>query len=100
MRGVGSCVTECGIIFEGVCLDDNPAGSFDIPAKHREATLRLPVRYLKYAFAAAALLWLAPRLSIAQSTTSLLTNATVLPPGTFGVRVLGGFHRYDALIGD
>ena len=45
-------------------------------------------------------LCLAPRLSIAQSTTSLLTNATVLPRGTLGVRMLGGFHRYDALIGD
>jgi hypothetical protein len=60
----------------------------------------LPVRYLKYAFAATVVLWLAPRLSIAQSTTSLLTNATVLPRQTFGVRMLAGFHRFDALIGD
>jgi hypothetical protein len=81
-------------------LDDNPEGSFDTPAKHREATLRLPVRYLKYALAALGLLWLAPRLSTAQSTTSLLTNATVLPRRTFGVRMLAGFHRFDALIGD
>ncbi len=100
MRGVGSCVTESGIIFEVVCLDDNPRGSFDTPAKHREATFRLPVRYLKYVLAGASILWLAPRPSIAQSTTSLLTNATVLQPGSFGIRGLGGFHRFDAFIGD
>jgi hypothetical protein len=60
----------------------------------------LPVRYLKYALAAAIMTTLAPRLSIAQSTTSLLTNATVLPRRTFGVRILAGFERTDALVGD
>lgn len=60
----------------------------------------MPVRYLKHVLAAALLIATAPRFSIAQSTTSLLTNATVLPRRTFGVRMLGGFHRFDALLGD
>ena len=40
------------------------------------------------------------RPSAAQSTTSLQTDATVLPRHTFGVRGLTSFGRYDALLGD
>jgi hypothetical protein len=36
----------------------------------------------------------------AQATTSLQTDATVLPRHQFGVRVLTAFSRYDALLGN
>jgi hypothetical protein len=69
---------------------------------HAEATVRLPFRHLMRSRAAAAalLVGLAPLAAIAQSTTSLLPDATVLPSGTLGVRLLTGFTRFDALLGD
>src|SRR4051812_2401424 len=99
MRGGGSCVTERGIILRAFACNDNPAGSFDTPAKHREANHRVPVRHLKWALAASLAASLAPHASTAQATTSLVTNATVLPRHTLGVRVLGGFSRFDELLG-
>src|ERR1043166_8598900 len=46
-----------------------------------------------------ACLTLPCRSAAAQSTTSMQTDATVLPRRTFGVRVLTGFARFDELLG-
>ena len=43
--------------------------------------------------------WLLPLCSAAQSTTSLAPDASVLPRGALGIRVLTAFTRWDELLG-
>jgi hypothetical protein len=56
---------------------------------------------VRHIFRASALLLVCtlPRRATAQSTTSLLPDATVLPGQSFRLRVLTSFTRYDALLG-
>lgn len=76
--------------------NDNAVASAHIPY---EAILRLSVRHI---FGASALLLVCmlSRRATAQSTTSLLPDATVLPSQSLRLRVLTSFTHYDALLGD
>jgi hypothetical protein len=58
----------------------------------------LPVRQ-RIRSSALLIAWLFPLCSAAQSTTSLSTDATVLPRGALGIRVLTSFTRWDELLG-
>ena len=65
-----------------------------------EATLRLVVRHvLRSCALVLACLILGVHPSAAQSTTSLLPDATVLPRRTLDVRIASAWTRYDELLG-
>jgi hypothetical protein len=66
-----------------------------------EAILRLSVRQLisTSAMVLAGVLSTSAR-AAAQSTTSLQTDATVLPRHRLGIRLLSGFTRFDELVGN
>src|SRR5215470_6684061 len=82
MRGGGSSVTEPSISLMAFDRNDNAPASSHTPLS-REAIRRLPDRHLiRWSPLAAALLTcLAPHRSTAQSTTSLLPDATVPSQG-------------------
>lgn len=100
MVGGGSSDTS-EYIRVGVRWNDNPSGATHIPF---EAILRpfislgriIPRRGL----ACAALLALTAAGARAQTTTSLLTDASLLPRHRLGVRVLASWSRFDELLGD
>ena len=76
--------------------NDNPLASCHI---RHEANLRPTVRHiLSRSLPLLAALPLATPLR-AQATTSLQTDATVLPRHGLGIRVLTGFARFDELLG-
>lgn len=88
--------------------NDNAVASSHItsrPVTAHEAILRLSVRPIIRSSALLWLLWLLslllvcllPYRSVAQSTTSLLPDATVLPRRAIRFRGLMGWTRYDAL---
>jgi hypothetical protein len=81
--------------------NDNAPPSSHTPL-NREAIRRLPDRHLirSSALAAALLACLAPHRSIAQSTTTLLPDATVPSRGAARIRMLVSFTRWDDYIGD
>jgi hypothetical protein len=103
MVGGGSSDTS-EYIRVGVRWNDNPSGATHIPF---EAILRpfislVPgiVRRAVPSAALAALSVLGVHSARAQSTTSLLTDAAVLPRHALGVRVLSSWSRFDELLGD
>ena len=69
------------------------------PTYRTRAILRLSVRHFIRA-SASLLLLLGARRSSAQSPTTLLPDATVLPSRTVRVRALTAWTRFDALLGD
>ena len=80
--------------------DNAPASSYT--PLNREAIRRLPDRHLirSSALAAALFACFAPHRSIAQSTTSLLPDATVPPRNAGRIRMLMSFTRWDDYLGD
>src|SRR5262245_46600265 len=101
MRGGGSSVTEASISLMAFDRNDNaPAPSYT--PLNREAIRRLPDCHLirSSVLAAALLACVAPHRSIAQSTTSLLPDATVPSGGTGRIRMLVSFTRWDDYLGD
>ena len=95
MRGGGSNVTSSRLSLVANWWNDNAPASSHIPY---EATLRLPVRQLIRS-SALLLAVLLPHRSVAQSTTSLLPDATVLPSRELRFRVLTSWTRYDEFLG-
>ena len=82
-------------IFDGVRWNDNPPA---MSHTRYEAILRLSVRHLIRSSASIVLL-LGARRASAQSTTTLLPDATVLPSRAIRVRILSGWTRADELFG-
>ncbi len=78
-----------------ICPNDN---AHDRSHTSYEASLRLSVRQLIRS-SAPLLLLLAAQRSTAQSTTSLVTDASVLPRGMVGIRVLTSWTRWDEQLG-
>lgn len=78
------------------CPNDNPHDRSHTP---REASLRLSIRLI---IRSSALLFigLVPQRSIAQSPTSLVTDASVLPRGAVGIRFLTSWTRWDEYLGN
>src|SRR6476469_3315561 len=96
MAGGGSSVTR-------VCLSLMSFGGMITSRQHptyrHEAILRLSVRHLIRA-SASLLLLLGARRSSAQSTTTLLPDATVLPSRAIRIRLLTSWTRADELLGN
>ena len=84
-----------GEYIDGKSWNDNAVASSHLP---HEAIHRLSVRHI---FRASALLLVCalPRGATAQSTTSLLPDATVLPRRALRLRLLTSWTRYDELLG-
>src|SRR5262245_50847736 len=101
MRGGGSSVTGASISLMAFDRNDN-APALSYTPLNREAIRRLPDRYLirSSVLAAALLACLAPQRSFAQSTTSLLPDATVPSRNTGRIRMLVSFTRWDDYLGD
>lgn len=86
-----------GISLMAIRSNDNAPGSSHTPY---EAISRLPVRQFTRLSAVLLVSTLAATRSVvAQSTTSLIPDATVLPKRAVGFRVLTSWTRYDQLIG-
>lgn len=84
-------------IFGDVSLNDNqPTKAHTL----HEATRRLSVRHILSSGTLVIACLGGPPALAQQIPTSLLPDAAVLPSRTLRVRVLSGFTRYDALIGD
>jgi hypothetical protein len=90
-------------ILDGETWNDNATAPSHTPY---EAILRLSVRSILRAstslFAcvvACAVAFLIPKTSVAQSSTSLLTDATVLPRHGFGMVLQSSWTRFDQLLG-
>lgn len=89
-------------VYSGARRNDNPPAPRHTPY---EANLRLSVRHILASKVVSGVLGLAAVAAPvhgapAQTTTSLQTDATVLPRHTVGVRVLTSFGRFDELLGN
>src|SRR3954466_10514679 len=95
MRGGGSSVTRVCISLGAIRRMITRWRSINLP---HEATLRLLGRHFTRSSAAVLVCLLSARAS-AQSTTSLLPDATVLPSGALRLRLLTSFTRWDQYVG-